>query len=319
MLGSEAVAVYHAVVEDPGVSTAELAERLALDLGVVAGQLEVLARAGLLAAGGTPEVVAQAVSPRVGLALLAERTAWEARHHLAEMEQANAEIGRLLARLAEGPRDALSEYADAGQAVVRVVHAVRRAQHGIVLLLGAEGGGLLGQGVAAAIQTAVGGGALLRMVTDGAAREGDIRPLRVLVEMGGPGQWRRARGVPTSLLLVDGVHGLLLPSCPGSPAIWVGHPALAAALGSLFDAIWESAVEVAGTLVSEDAAGSLAGVPSHVRLARVLARGVKDDTAARLLGVSTRSVSRLVAELCEELGARTRFQAGVEVARRGWL
>lgn len=41
--------------------------------------------------------------------------------------------------------------------------------------------------------------------------------------------------------------------------------------------------------------------------------------AARKLGVSERTVKRKSAELMELLSARSRFQAGVRVANRGWV
>ncbi|MEV1002950.1 hypothetical protein [Nonomuraea sp. NPDC050202] len=40
---------------------------------------------------------------------------------------------------------------------------------------------------------------------------------------------------------------------------------------------------------------------------------------ARSMGVSTRTVTRLVGELTTILGASSRFQAGVRAARLGWL
>ncbi|MBZ5735679.1 LuxR C-terminal-related transcriptional regulator [Nocardioides sp. TRM66260-LWL] len=50
-----------------------------------------------------------------------------------------------------------------------------------------------------------------------------------------------------------------------------------------------------------------------------LAVGAQDDQIARLLGVSLRTVRRRVADVMAELGAESRFQAGVEAVRRGWL
>ena len=43
------------------------------------------------------------------------------------------------------------------------------------------------------------------------------------------------------------------------------------------------------------------------------------EQVARTLGLSLRTVRRRVAALMTELGADSRFQAGVEAARRGWL
>jgi len=51
----------------------------------------------------------------------------------------------------------------------------------------------------------------------------------------------------------------------------------------------------------------------------LLAAGMKDRAIARRLGVCERTVGRRVAALCRDLGAVTRFQAGAEAARRGWI
>jgi DNA-binding NarL/FixJ family response regulator len=51
----------------------------------------------------------------------------------------------------------------------------------------------------------------------------------------------------------------------------------------------------------------------------LLALGAKDEVIARHLGVSLRTARRRVADLFDELGAATRFQAGVEAGRRGWV
>jgi DNA-binding NarL/FixJ family response regulator len=54
-------------------------------------------------------------------------------------------------------------------------------------------------------------------------------------------------------------------------------------------------------------------------LLALMAAGLKDEVVARRLGLSLRTVRRRIANLMDELGADTRFQAGLEAARRGWL
>ena len=54
-------------------------------------------------------------------------------------------------------------------------------------------------------------------------------------------------------------------------------------------------------------------------LLRLLATGQKDEQIARALGMSLRTVRRRIADLMTELGADSRFQAGVEAVRRGWV
>lgn len=52
---------------------------------------------------------------------------------------------------------------------------------------------------------------------------------------------------------------------------------------------------------------------------RLLSLGATDEFAAAQLGISVRTVRRMVAQIMNRLGARSRFQAGVKAADRGWL
>jgi DNA-binding CsgD family transcriptional regulator len=54
-------------------------------------------------------------------------------------------------------------------------------------------------------------------------------------------------------------------------------------------------------------------------LLALLSSGSTDESAAARLGVSVRTVRRMVADIMNRLGARSRFQAGVKAADRGWL
>ncbi|MCQ0019560.1 helix-turn-helix domain-containing protein [Actinomadura madurae] len=77
------------------------------------------------------------------------------------------------------------------------------------------------------------------------------------------------------------------------------HPsALLDALVSLFEALWRGALPLPGEDAPDDAVLTL------------LAAGLTDDAIARRLSISTRTVQRRVRDLCDRLGARTRFQAG---------
>ncbi|MGW7411003.1 LuxR C-terminal-related transcriptional regulator [Streptomyces sp. NPDC054863] len=54
-------------------------------------------------------------------------------------------------------------------------------------------------------------------------------------------------------------------------------------------------------------------------LLQLLQEGCTDAQVARRLAVSTRTVGRIIADLMTQLGATSRFQAGVLARRRGWL
>ena len=54
-------------------------------------------------------------------------------------------------------------------------------------------------------------------------------------------------------------------------------------------------------------------------LLTLMAGGAVDGQVARSLGVSVRTVRRRISALLVELGAHSRFQAGAEAVRRGWI
>ena len=81
----------------------------------------------------------------------------------------------------------------------------------------------------------------------------------------------------------------------------------------LFELMWERAAPVPDMDFGE-------ARPDLRRfLLQQLAAGAKDEQIARTLGISLRTVRRRVADLLIDLGVDTRFQAGAEAVRRGWL
>jgi DNA-binding NarL/FixJ family response regulator len=87
-----------------------------------------------------------------------------------------------------------------------------------------------------------------------------------------------------------------------------------AALVRLFELLWEQACPLPRWRPEDPVAttGAL-----DVELLRLLATGMKDEAIARDLGISLRTLGRRMATLLERLGARTRFQAGLQSARKG--
>lgn len=136
----------------------------------------------------------------------------------------------------------------------------------------------------------------------------------------------QARIVPelaVKLAIADRTTALVSLSVePGrSDAIVTSSAPLVAALCELFEATWSRAVPV------QQARDSVADLESAQRgptseeqsLLALMSAGVKDEAAARHLGISVRSLRRRSHDLLVELGADNRFQAGVEAARRGWV
>jgi DNA-binding NarL/FixJ family response regulator len=97
------------------------------------------------------------------------------------------------------------------------------------------------------------------------------------------------------------------------PRTLVRQQGIVEALLLLFEMMWERATP----LPERD--GPVAPADQRRLLLEQLAAGEHDEQIGRRLGLSLRTVRRRVADLMTELGADSRFQAGVEAARRGWL
>ena len=83
-------------------------------------------------------------------------------------------------------------------------------------------------------------------------------------------------------------------------------------VSSLFEAAWRSATELA------DYDARVAEIRQIApQVLDLLGQGVKDESAARTLGLGVRTYRRRVAELMDALGAESRFQAGVRARELG--
>jgi hypothetical protein len=126
---------------------------------------------------------------------------------------------------------------------------------------------------------------------------------------------RVVAAIPTRIA-VFGDSAALLPDRWGENSgrrLIVREHSLVGAVTALFEQMWERAMTVPGLGGTADAGGAR-------RLLLVqLAHGAKDEQIARTLGLSLRTVRRRVADIMADLGAESRFQAGVEAVRRGWI
>jgi len=127
----------------------------------------------------------------------------------------------------------------------------------------------------------------------------------------------RVKVVPrvATRMAVFGSEAAILPKQWGENSgarLLIREPAIVACCIAYFDELWSHAVMV--SVWHEDADGG----PQQA-LIEMLASGAKDEQIARALGVSLRTVRRRVAFLLADLGVDSRFQAGMESVRRGWL
>ena len=120
-------------------------------------------------------------------------------------------------------------------------------------------------------------------------------------------------------LAIMGTSAVLVPEMWGKNTgrrLVVRQQALIAGFTLLFEALWERAMAIPGL----DGPVNAEDRTSDRRLLLdQLANGAKDEQIARALGLSLRTVRRRVADILDELGVDSRFQAGVEAVRRGWV
>ncbi|GHE72536.1 transcriptional regulator [Streptomyces spiralis] len=148
------------------------------------------------------------------------------------------------------------------------------------------------------------------------------------------GELRLASRLPVKLVVFDRTAALLpvRGERPESGSLVVHSPALVEALAALFENVWAGAMPVSlesrddwpvpgGTNDPGGAAGSDAPeVDERTReILRLMATGLKDDSIARVLKVSRRTVQKHVTDAGNALGAKTRFQIALGAAGRGWL
>ncbi|WP_455351969.1 helix-turn-helix transcriptional regulator [Streptomyces sp. SYSU K217416] len=147
-----------------------------------------------------------------------------------------------------------------------------------------------------------------------------MRSLRASISAGEAA--RAFPGVPLKLIISDSARALIsVPPEEGKEVMaLLVHPSLLLdALVELFEAFWRLAVPVGAASGAEGAAVGSEPSADTQRLLALLSAGFTDEAIARDLQVSERTVNRRVGRLQELLGARTRFQLGVQAARRGWL
>lgn len=315
-------ALYRAVLRAPDADVAALAGSEGLEPGEVAVALDELGAAGLLRPQPTTPCGWVPVRPDVALeGLLAQEQAAIARRQ-EEVVRTRAQITDLLETyLAGTARESLLEVE-----LVEGLPAIRARLHQLVLGATTTVHSLIShpedspEAVTSSVSSDIplaARGVVLRYVFPYTVRETvHVWPELLRAEERGV-QIRLAKETPLRTVVVDGRAAVLPldPDDPGRGALFVHSPSLVACADTLFSASWAAGEP----LLQEGAVPDVDLSERDRQLLVLLGTGAPDETVARQLGVAVRTVRRDLARLLEELGASSRFQAGVLAARRGWL
>ncbi|MGW0709658.1 LuxR C-terminal-related transcriptional regulator [Streptomyces sp. NPDC002643] len=137
-----------------------------------------------------------------------------------------------------------------------------------------------------------------------------------LTSMGG--QVRTVPAVPMRMIICDREVAVVPVNAEDSRqgALVVRYQGVVRALAELFELVWAQGVPLGEE--GRPAPGNEASERDRVLL-KLLSEGMTDQGIARKLGLSVRTIRRLMSDLMKRLDAQSRFEAGAEAVRRGWL
>ncbi|WP_149830444.1 LuxR C-terminal-related transcriptional regulator [Streptomyces tailanensis] len=137
-----------------------------------------------------------------------------------------------------------------------------------------------------------------------------------LTSMGG--QVRTVPALPMRMIICDREVAVVPVNSEDSRqgALVIRYHGVVRALAELFELVWAQGVPLGEG--SRPAAENEASERDRVLL-KLLSEGMTDQGIARKLGLSVRTIRRLMSDLMKRLDAQSRFEAGAEAVRRGWL
>jgi len=321
-LGTAAESVYRIMLDNPGYGVAELAQAARLPELEVRASLDELAEMMLVRASRQEPGLLRAVSPEVGLADLIRRQEVELADRQAQVAAARAAVTTMVADRAESFRggavhgerllglDAVqSRLEELGRAAVRECMGVHPGP--------AQRPEDLEAGKPLDAEAMARGVAFRTLYQDSVRNDPPtIEHAHWLLERGG--EVRTAPVLPQRMVIIDREQALvpLDPAASRKGALHVTEPGIVAALVDLFELAWATAVPL-GAVRERDPSTGLSDIERE--LLRLLAGGLTDEGAGRRLGVSLRTVRRMMSSVMERLDASSRFEAGLKAAQRGWL
>lgn len=307
---------YRRLVGLPSESVEDLAAATNVPVAAMRTALEALETKGLVARSTADPGHVVASPPSLALGSMIAQRQHDIRRAALELE-----------RLAEEYRHAMSARAESN--VIDVVHGsqavaqrfaqLQRGARHEVLALVRSSVAVVSADENADEDVALARGVGYRVVLERAAfdRPGFLDAVTESITAGA--QVRVVDALPLRLVVADRTLALLPLASTGQDsgggALLVHPSGLLDALVHLFELVWSSAHDVMPG--PGDPTAGLA--ETDARLLTLLAAGLTDRAIGGQLGLSMRTVQRRISALMDRAGVTSRFQLGLEAARRGWL
>ncbi|MGW4382497.1 helix-turn-helix transcriptional regulator [Kitasatospora sp. NPDC004531] len=307
---------------DPDALAGHLA-RQGLDPAAAATALDRLTSWQLLQPDPADPARCRALSPQTASAALAAPVEAQIRRTRAELAHRQAQVAGFLPFHQQAARQG----GDAGEIeVIADLHEVRAALDRASAVcrdevLTSQPGG--GSRVPAAMEEALGRdrallgrGVRIRTLYHHTARFNGPSQAYVEAATALGAEYRTVHELFGRLIVFDREVGFLPLNDGSDGALVVRQEALLAYLCGIFEQVWTLARPFAAA--AEDGLEQVSQELDRT-IVRMLAAGLKDEAIARRLGMSLRTARRHIADIMDELGAESRFQAGVAAARAGLL
>ncbi|MFE4264273.1 LuxR C-terminal-related transcriptional regulator [Streptomyces sp. NPDC056883] len=323
-LGSSVEAVYRGLLQEPTAGIAELCLLLGFPEAEVRAGLDRLIDLELLQPSRDVPGALRAVSPDVGLEMILRRQEAEVLRRQEELARSKEAVARMVAGLAaarpEPEVDAFERLVglDAIQDRLRELTRDLREECLSIMPGGAQSQGAL-DASRPLDEVLLARGVVMRTLYQDSARNDPATHAyaRWMTDLGG--EVRTSPIVPPRLLVVDRTTALVPvdPENSRAGALCTTSPGMVNSLVSLFERAWQAAVPLGADTRSRADDEELNATERE--LLKLLAGGLTDEAAGKRLGLSLRTVRRQMSGLMERLGASSRFEAGLEAGRRGWL
>lgn len=317
-LSAQGELVYRAMLHNPSLNVTGLADQLEITVDEVRAALDVLADLALVHLDPAGQGV-HVVRPRAGLGALLAKVEADIAQRQRQIEATRAAIAAIATAHDEHDHTTEGHRFDGLHAVrERLAELAGAAQHECLSF--STGGAQSRDTIEAEKplnQLALARGVQIRNVYQDSFRNdpATLAYARWMADLGG--QSRTAPTLPMRMVIIDRATALvpLDPASASDGALELHSPGTITGLVALFEQVWQAA-----TPFGDQCRRDMHGLnPQECELIRLLAAGHTDESAARKLAISVRSVQRMMTSLTERLGATSRFQAGVHANQRGWI
>jgi DNA-binding CsgD family transcriptional regulator/sugar-specific transcriptional regulator TrmB len=321
-LSSKAVQAYEAIIANPRLSSAELADLLDWRIEDLHNALDELADLALVRPSWEHPETLLAVSPAVGFASLLAREESELLRRQEVIASTRSQVMLLIKQYSQHYRPqkpTIEQLKGLDSIRLRIEELASDCKTEMMAL--APGGAQKPEVMAASREpdlAVLQRGVRMRTIYVQAIYNdpGSLCYAQWLTEMGAS-----VRTIPalSFRMIIYDQQQVLVPVDPDDEALGAmlfTGTGVVKALCEHFEQTWRIAAPLTATRPRRPASGL---TEQQRTVLRMLADGYTDEATARRLGVSIRTVRRITAELMTLLGARSRFQAGVYAAQSDLL